>query len=311
MLPPHLFVDTSVDPLSGSSSAGGGRIMGKSELLDANLTFLVAPQSVCSVCFAIINGPLRKVALTLPESAVHRGRHMWADPQYRKDTPEHVIHLRIVSVGQKCDALPPPRYSGAPSSAAGTIATSPAAPLMYTVNRRYRLHLDAWRPFNKQTRMLFCAVDPVGEEDEASSQGEMTPRERSGSGISAMRRARRKSRTDLVFDVPPSPRDGSHAASSTSAASAGVTLPNKWSLSGTSVFNCELTEVSPSVDGVRLETFSDVIFLAPDDSVASPFTLSTAELYQVVKQTIGFARVRGKVRVSSMKAPSTKLLKKV
>lgn len=281
MLPPHLYVDA--DPLSGSSSP------------DPALTFLKTPQPVCTVCFGILNGPMKRVALTLPESAHSKASgnrsSLWADPQYRRTAAEHVIHVKVLSVGQKVDGS--------------------MDPVMYPVNRRFRFHLDAWRPFNKQTRMLFCAVDPIGgavdeEEPPSPASADVTPRGRNGSfssacsppgspAISAIRRGRRKSRTDLVIDVP---TDGESS----------VTLPNRWSLNGTSVFNCELT--SEPREGLRLETFSDVIVIATDDTVASHFTLSTAEMYQVVKQTITISRVRGKVRVSSVKAPSTKLLKK-
>lgn len=288
MLPPHLFVDA--DPLSGGPNGGGHNV--------AHLPFLTTPQPVCCVCFGVLNSPLRKVALTLAENQINctgAARSLWADSMYRKNAPEYVIHVTVLSVGHKGD------------DAAGKV-------VMYPVHRRFRLHLDAWRPFNKQTRLLFCAVDPIGpvevEEPPSPSNGQ-TPRSRSGSinsgvssptntsgtpAASAMRRQRRKSRTDLVLDVP------------TGNGNSEVTLPNRWSLGGTSVFHCEL--VSDPADGVRLETFSDIITIATDTTVAQHFSLSTAELYQVVKQTIAFSRVRGKVRVSSIKAPSSRLLKK-
>lgn len=280
-LPPSLFVEA--DPLSPTNRVSAH---------DAGLPFLLSPQAVCRVCADVLIGPLRKIALTLPETAISRAqsanRAQWADANYRASVvDEFVTHVTVVSVGHKDDDLK----------------------RMFTVNRTYRLHLDAWRPFNKQTRLFFCAVDPIGPDEDTDVP---TPRSRSGSTVSnsggggaagaggsprsAMQRTRRKSRTDLVIDVPVKSEEST------------MTLPNRWTLGGTAIFNCEV--VRTPVEGIRLETFSDVIVLSPDLTVAPQFTLAPHELYQVIKQTVDHSRVRGKVRLSSVKPSASKFQKR-
>jgi hypothetical protein len=286
MLPPSLFVEA--DPLSPSNRVSAQ---------NAGLPFLTAPQSVCRVCADVLIGPMRKIALTLQESAISRAlsanRAQWADPSYRANiADEFVTHITVVSVGHKDDDLK----------------------RMFNVNRTYRLHLDSWRPFNKQTRLFFCAVDPIGPDDDPNSPDAPTPRSRSGSTASnsggggaaaataggsprsAMQRTRRKSRTDLVIDVP------------VKAEESTMTLPNRWTLGGTAIFNCEV--VRTPVEGIRLETFSDIIVLSPDLTVAPHFTLPSHELYQVIKQAVDHSRVRGKVRLSSVKPSGSKFQKR-
>lgn len=280
LLPSPLFIEA--DPLSPSNRVS---------VQDSGMPFLLTPQSVCRVCEHVLSGPMRRIALTLPETALSRAlsanRAIWADPTYRANHVDvNVIHINVVSVGHKEDDLK----------------------RMFSVNRVYRLHLDSWRPFNKQTRLFFCAVEPIGPDEDLNGPDVPTPRSRSGSTVSnnnggsprsAMQRTRRMSRTDLVIDVA-NKKEGAEENT--------MTLPNRWTLGGTAVFNCEA--VHSPVEGVRLETFSDVIVIASDPTVAPQFTLSNSELHHVIKQTVEHSRVRGKVRMSSVKPTGSKFQKR-
>ena len=329
LLPPHLYFDR--DPLAGKDST---RIVIPPEAAE---TF-GKPQPMCCVCYALMTvPPLRRFMLAAPEDDVVALTRMGGSLilALRGPTPirladdNFLVVLNMAFVGKK-------------DSSGNPLATK-----YYAVDRPFRVGVDGWRPFNKQTRVVFHAADapptsanpnPGGQGDEPAgtpvetgsgshfdrSDGNMaasggdSPRASSNPGtpqVSSMRRQRRKSRTDFVLEVNPA-EDGSDGASA-AAAQPAVQLPNLWGLSCTSILHVEMTDISiahpQGLRGpcVKLETFSEVILLTPlAEERLAPHTMTNEAFLAALKKVVGFGRVRGKVRMSTSKVPSGRLAKR-
>jgi hypothetical protein len=248
------------------------------------------PQPMCGVCCELLAKPgLRRMVLAAPEGdtlslirsagSLIQALRAPLPPRFSDDNGFVVLNMEYV--GQKD-----------PSG-------NPLATKYYAVGRPFRLFVDGWRPFNKQTRVLFQAADvamldgapsPVASPAEVQSpqlpldadsgsyfsnrdagEHSISPRNGVTPGtpqVSSMRRQRRKSRSDFVLEVAGAADD---APSTSSPAPQTVQLPNTWGLSCTSLLHVELTDTSLAalsnggscVSCVKLETFSEVILLTP------------------------------------------------